>query len=127
LRVVLKEFPVLGDGSVEAAQVAVAVNLVAPDKYFDYHDAMLAERGQVNGERAKAVAEDVGIDPGKLAEAMKSDEVKATINEVYDLAAKLALTGTPSYVTAKEVIVGAVGTDALKQKIEEARCGQPSC
>jgi protein-disulfide isomerase len=127
LRVVLKEFPVLGEGSVEAAKVAVAVNMVAHDRYFDYHDAMLAERGQVNGERALAVAEELGIDKAKLTEAMKSPEVKATIDEVYDLAAKLALSGTPSYVTAKEVVVGAVGFDALKQKLDLARCDQPSC
>ncbi|HZP19283.1 MAG TPA: DsbA family protein [Bauldia sp.] len=127
LRVVLKEFPVLGEGSVEAAQVAVAVNMVAPEKYLDYHDAMLSERGQVNGERAMEVAEELGIDKAKLAEAMKSDEIKATINEVYDLAAKLALSGTPSYVTPKEVVVGAVGYEALKQKIDEVRCGQPTC
>ena len=127
LRVVLKEFPVLGDGSVEAANVAVAVNIVAPDKYWAFHDAMLTERGQANGEKAIAVAEEVGIDKAALMKAMQSPEVKATIAESYDLANKLALTGTPSYVTAKEVVVGAVGYDALKEKIGVARCGQPTC
>jgi len=127
LRVVLKEFPVLGDGSVEAANVAVAVNMVAPDKYWAFHDAMLTERGQANGEKAIAVAEEVGIDKAALMKAMQSPEVKATIAESYDLANKLALTGTPSYVTAKEVVVGAVGYDALKEKIGVARCGQPTC
>jgi len=58
---------------------------------------------------------------------MKSPEVKATIGEAYDLAAKLQLTGTPSYVTAKEVIVGAIGYDGLKEKIGQARCGAASC
>ena len=38
-----------------------------------------------------------------------------------------ALSGTPSYVTQKEVIVGAVGFDALKEKIDQARCGAPTC
>jgi protein-disulfide isomerase len=127
LRVVLKEFPVLGDGSVEAANVAVAVNIVAPDKYWAFHDAMLTERGQANGEKAIAVAEEIGIDKAKLMAAMKSPEIKATIAESYDLANKLALTGTPSYVTPKEVVVGAVGYDALKEKIGVARCGQPTC
>src|SRR5262245_46357893 len=51
LRIVMKEFPVLGDGSLEAAQVGIAVHLIAPDKYAEFHDAMLGERGQVNGER----------------------------------------------------------------------------
>jgi protein-disulfide isomerase len=127
LRVVLKEFPVLGEGSVEAANVAGAVNLVAPDKYWQFHDTLLMERGQANGDKALAVAEDIGIDKAKLMKAMQSPEVKATIAESYDLANKLSLTGTPSYVTAKEVVVGAVGYDALKEKIGMARCGQPTC
>jgi protein-disulfide isomerase len=127
LRIVMKEFPVLGDGSVEAAQVGIAVHMTAPDKYSAFHDAMLGERGQVNGERALAVAEEIGLDRGKLQDAMKAAEVKATIGEVYDLASKLALTGTPSYVTAKEVVVGAVGYETLKEKIGQARCGAPTC
>jgi protein-disulfide isomerase len=128
LRFVLKEFPVLGDGSVEAAHVGAAVNLIASDKYFAFHDALIAERGQVNGARALAVAEELGLDVAKLREAMGSDEVKNTIAEVYDLANKLSLTGTPSYVTPREVVVGAVGYDALKASIEEVRaCATTGC
>ena len=56
LRLVLKQFPVLGPGSVEAAKVAVAVQMTAPEKYADFHDAMLGEPGQVNGAKALAVA-----------------------------------------------------------------------
>src|SRR5438067_1000422 len=62
VRVVLKEFPVLGDGSVQAAQVGVAVHLVAPDKYFAFHDALIREKGQIDGERALAIAGEVGVD-----------------------------------------------------------------
>jgi protein-disulfide isomerase len=128
LRFVLKEFPVLGDGSVEAAHVGAAVNVIAPDKYFAFHDALIAERGQINGERALAVAGGLGLDVAKLREAMTTDEVKNTIAEVYDLANKLSLTGTPSYVTPREVVVGAVGYDALKASIEEVRaCATTEC
>ncbi len=66
LRVVLKEFPVLGEGSVQAAKVSVAVKLTAPDKYADFHDALMAENGQVDGERALAVAKEIGLDPEAL-------------------------------------------------------------
>jgi protein-disulfide isomerase len=129
LKVVLKEFPVLGDGSVEAARVGIAVQMTAPDKYAAFHDELLGEPGQVNGERALAVAEDLGLDIEAIKARIDSDEVKATISEVYDLAGKLNLTGTPSYVTHKEVVVGAVGYDALKAKLEEARtaCGTATC
>jgi protein-disulfide isomerase len=121
LKVVLKEFPVLGDGSIEASQVSIAVRVIAPDKAGEFHDALIAQSGQVNGEVALAVAEELGLDRGKLEEAMNSDEVKDTITEVYALAQQLALTGTPSYVTSGEVVIGAVGYDALKEKIATAR------
>ncbi len=118
LRIVLKQFPVLGPGSVEAAKVAVALQMTAPEKYADFHDAMLEEPGQVDGAKALAVAQSLGIDPEALKAKLDSDEVKANIAESYTLANKLNLTGTPSYVTHKEVVVGAVGYDTLKAKIE---------
>jgi protein-disulfide isomerase len=129
LRVVLKEFPVLGPGSVDAAKVSVAVRMVAPEKYLAFHDALLSEPGKVDGARALAVAEDLGIDTAALQANIESDEVKATIAESYSLADKLNLTGTPSYVTHNEVVVGAVGFDTLKQKVADAResCKTATC
>jgi protein-disulfide isomerase len=121
LRVVLKEFPILGDGSVQAAQIAVAVLLTSPDKYPAFHDELISEKGAVDGDKALAVAEDIGLDPAVLRAKADSDEVKANINEVRDLAQKLDLTGTPSYVTASAVVVGAVGYDNLKMEIAKAR------
>jgi protein-disulfide isomerase len=121
LRVVLKEFPILGDGSVQAAQIAVAVLLTSPDKYPAFHDELISEKGAVDGDKALAVAQDIGLDPAVLRAKADSDEVKANINEVRDLAQKLDLTGTPSYVTASAVVVGAVGYDNLKAEIAKAR------
>ncbi|HVY20873.1 MAG TPA: DsbA family protein [Bauldia sp.] len=121
LRVVLKEFPILGDGSVAAAQVAVAVLLTAPDKYAAFHEALITEKGQVDGDKALAVAADLGLDAEMLKTKANSDEAKANINEVRDLAEKLDLTGTPSYATKLKVVVGAVGMDNLKAEIKAAR------
>lgn len=128
LRMVLKEFPVLGEGSVEAARVSAAVNIMAPEKFAEFHDTLLLGPGRIDGDRALAVAEEMGLDIAEIRELSSSDEVRATIEESYVLAEKLSLTGTPSYVTGKEVVVGAVGFDTLKAKIEEARdCGLASC
>lgn len=121
LRVVLKEFPILGDGSVAAAQIAVAVLMTAPEKYADFHNALITEKGQVDGDKALAVAADLGLDPETLKAKANSDEAKANINEVRDLAEKLDLTGTPSYATKLKVVVGAVGLDNLKAEIKAAR------
>ncbi|MFS8037891.1 DsbA family protein [Xanthobacter sp. AM11] len=121
LRVVLKEFPVLGQGSVEAAQVAVAVRLAAPDKYMAFHQALLGSRGQVDRAKALQVAKDVGIDPAAIQKQATSPELNATLDESMKIAEALALNGTPSYVVGDQVVIGAVGFDKLKAAVGEAR------
>jgi len=123
LRVVLKEFPVLGPGSVEAAQVAVAVRMQDKDgkKYLEFHQKMLTSRGQADRARALAVAKEVGLDMGRLEKDMASDEAKETIDENLKMAEALGLNGTPSYVIGTDVVVGAVGLTALKEKVAAAR------
>jgi protein-disulfide isomerase len=129
LKVVLKEFPVLGPQSAEAAQVAVAVRMQDKTgaKYLEFHQKLLASRGQADKARALAAAKDVGLDMARLEKDMASDEVKATVDENTKLAEALGLNGTPSYVVGSEVVVGAVGLDALKQKVNTARCGAATC
>ncbi|MGZ8389598.1 MAG: DsbA family protein [Rhodoplanes sp.] len=129
LRVVLKEFPVLGEGSVDAARVAVAANMQdkGGKKYFELHQKLLANRGPVDKARALAAAKEVGLDVARIERDMASDEVRATIAESIKLAEALGLNGTPSYVIGDDVVIGAVGHDALKQKVSWARCGQITC
>jgi protein-disulfide isomerase len=128
LRVVLKEFPVLGPGSVEAARVAVAVRMQDKGKkYFDFHQRLLNGRGQADKARALQAAKDAGFDVARIEKDMNSDEVKVSLEESMKLAEALGLNGTPSYVVGEDVVVGAVGLDALKQKVNIARCGKTTC
>jgi protein-disulfide isomerase len=127
LRVVLKEFPVLGQGSVEAAQVAIAVNEVAPEKYLEFHRQMFALKRPADGSTALAVAKEVGIDEAALEATLEKPVVQETVDEVYSLAQTLGLTGTPSYVVGDDVVMGAVGYPRLKQHINVARCGEVVC
>ena len=129
LRVVLKEFPVLGPGSQEAAQVAIAARMQdkSGKKYFDFHQRLLSGRGQADRARALAAAKEAGFDMAKLERDMASPEVKATIEENMKLAEQLGLNGTPSYVVGSDVVVGAVELEALKGKVKAARCTTASC
>jgi protein-disulfide isomerase len=129
LKVVLKEFPVLSEGSVEAAKVAVAVRMQDPtgQKYLDFHQKLLGGRGPADKARAMAAAKDAGLDTAKIEKDMQSPEVKATIEENFKLAEDMGMNGTPSYVIGKQVVVGAVGLDGLKEKIDMARCGKAAC
>jgi protein-disulfide isomerase len=123
LKFVLKEFPVLGEGSVEAARVAVAARMqdATGKKYVEFHQKLLGGRGGADKTRALAVAKEVGLDMSRLERDMGSDEVKQTIEENMKLAEALGVSGTPSYVVGEEVVVGAVGLDALREKIGAER------
>jgi protein-disulfide isomerase len=121
LKVVLKEFPILGEGSVEAARVAIAVRMQDPSKYLAFHEALLGGRGPANKETALAAAKSAGLDTARIETDMESDEIKTTLEEDAKLARDLALSGTPSYVIGKNVVVGAVGMAALDDQIKAAR------
>jgi protein-disulfide isomerase len=129
LKVVLKEFPVLSDGSVEAAKVAVAVRMQDPGgaKYLDFHQRLLGGRGPADKARALAAAKEAGLDVARIEKDMASPEARATIEENFKLAESMGMNGTPSYVIGKQVVVGAIGLDGLKEKIGVARCGKATC
>jgi protein-disulfide isomerase len=129
LKVVLKEFPVLGPGSVEAAQVAVAARLQDPSgkKYLDFHQKLLGGRGQADKAHAMAAAKEAGFDMARLEKDIGSPEVRATLEENFKLAEDMGMNGTPSYVIGKQVVIGAVGLESLKEKIGVARCGKATC
>jgi protein-disulfide isomerase len=130
LKFVLKEFPVLGEGSVQAAQVAVAVRMqdkTGGKKYLEFHQKLLGGRGAADKARALAVAKEVGMNMAQIDKDMASPEVKATLEESRVMAEALGLNGTPSYIVGPDVVVGAVGLPALQERINIARCGKASC
>jgi protein-disulfide isomerase len=129
LKVVFKEFPVLGPGSIEAAKVAVAVRMQDKGgKYVEFHRLLLGGRGEANKERALAAAKEAGLDMVRIDKDLQSPEIADTLNESAKLAESLGLSGTPTFVIADELVIGAQGYDALKGKIDAVRkCGKATC
>ena len=129
LRIVLKEMPVLSQGSMEAAQVAAALAMQdkSGKRYLDFHQKLLTGRGQVDKARALAVAKEAGADMTRLEKDMTGPEVKTALEESFKLAEAFNIQGTPSYVIGNEVLVGAVGLKELQGKINTARCGKATC
>jgi len=129
LKIVLKEFPVLGEGSVQAAQVAVAVRMQdkTGKKYIDFHTKLLGGRGPADKAHALAAAKEAGFDVARIEKDMQSAEIKDTIEENMKLAEGLGLNGTPSYIFPSEVVIGAVGVAALRGRVNNARCGKETC
>ena len=123
LKVVLKEYPVLGPGSLEAAQVAVAARMQdkTGKKYLDFHQRLLGGRGPADKAHALAAAKDAGFDMARLEKDLASDEVRETLKESMKVADAIGLNGTPSYIIGSDVVVGAQGFDVLKEKVDAAR------
>jgi protein-disulfide isomerase len=129
LHVVLKDFPVLGPGSVEAAKVASAArNQLPGERFWQFHNKLLGMHGPVGKAEALAVAREMGLDMDRLNKDMESPEIVAGLQEVMGMADSLQINGTPSFVVGQEVVVGAVGYDQLKEKIDAVhKCGHSVC
>ncbi|MDP9085349.1 MAG: DsbA family protein [Pseudomonadota bacterium] len=114
LRVVFRELPILGPNSVTAARVALAASKAG--KFSAYHDGLYAE-GLPTPEAIAAVAGKLGV-PGAAQEV---PEYEAELRRNFQLAGQLGATGTPLFVIGNRVINAAVGYDALKKAVDDAR------
>lgn len=129
LRVVLKDFPILGADSVETAHVATAARMqLPPAKFWEFHKKLLSTRGHIGKAQALAAAKEVGADLDRLEKDSNSPETLAALKEVATLAEQLKFDGTPSWVIGKEAIVGGLPFAQLKAKVDNMhKCGKTSC
>lgn len=121
VRYVFKEFPILGQESVDAARVALAVFVVDPDAYLPFHAELMQSRGTVDRAKALQVAAEMGIDPVKLEDAMADPRIDAALRSNLELARQIDIRGTPAFVIGDEVLPGAVGLETLQELVAGAR------
>lgn len=121
LRIVLKEYPILSEASVEAAKIGIALRMQdkTGKKYLSFHERLL-NGGTANTETAIAAARAAGADMGRLGRDLTSGEIQATLSETFNLGTKLGINGTPSYVVGDRLIVGKVGEAALADAVKTA-------
>ena len=119
LRVVYKEWPILGKDSVYASRVALAA--VKQGKYDVFHSAMMATQGQINEEVILKVANSVGLDVAKIKADMNTAEIEDILTRNKNLAEALGIHGTPAWVIGDEMIAGAVDIATMKAKIAAVR------
>jgi len=128
LRFVMKEFPIFGPASQGAHIVSMALHRIAPDKYPEFHARLLGGEGQADEAAALEIALSLGVDEAALRRAMEDPGIGEALRRTYDLADRLQISGTPSYVIGGEVIAGAVGRQILSQKLEVAQsCENGAC
>ena len=121
IRLIYKEFPILGPPSVYAARAAIAS--LPGEKYLPFHNALMEARGALTEERVLFIAEDVGLDPEAVETDMKSGKGRADeiIARNFDLADALKITGTPAFVIGDTVIRGAVDMSTFVDVIADVR------
>jgi len=119
LRYVIKEYPILGDSSVYAAKAALAAKM--QDKYFEMHVSLMQSRGGLSKDKIMAIAQQIGLDTGKLEKDIESDEIKQALQRNFILGQSLGISGTPAFIIGDEIIPGAIGLDQLEAKVEGAR------
>lgn len=128
VRFVLKELPILGPDSLAAHKVSAAFRDLAPEKYGEFHRALLGAEGRATEESAIAVASGLGVSEADIRKTMTEKPHDDAVREAYSLANDLGITGTPSYVLGQEMVFGAVGADDLREKIANVRsCGKATC
>jgi protein-disulfide isomerase len=119
LRIVYKEFPVLGPASVYASRMALAARIQG--KYAAFHDAMMAAKGQITEETILKVAKAAGVDLDKAKADMHAPEIEDQLKRNYTLAQELDIQGTPAFVVGNKLIPGATDIDNLKKLVAAAR------
>ena len=128
VRFVLKELPILGPDSLDAHRVSNAVRLIAHEKYGEFHRALLGSTGTATEESAIKVAAALGISEADIRKSMAENPNDQLVRDAYTLATNLGVTGTPTYIVGNEALFGAVGDDALQEKIANVRaCGKSTC
>lgn len=119
LRIVYKEFPILGPDSVFAAKAALAAE--RQGKYAAFHKALFATRTRVSEAVVLKVAAEAGLDVARLKTDMQQPEIQASIDRNMKLAQALKINGTPGFVVGDRIFPGATDLATMKSLIEQAR------
>ena len=118
VRVIWKEFPILGPVSEFAAAASMAAQ--RQGRYLAVHTATMGEP-ELTEERVIEIAQAVGLDAQRLLEDMKDPAIEAHLRENRALAQRLGIEGTPAFVVGGTLVPGAIGIEQMRQIIAEAR------
>ncbi|MCE2687678.1 MAG: DsbA family protein [Rickettsiales bacterium] len=122
IKIVYKEYPVLGPNSEELSHIALAVNMIQPKLYKEFHDKLMSSKVS-SKEEALKIAEEVGIKADKITTIL--DKEKEQISKIIEanrkLASEIGANGTPAFIIGDEFIPGMLDLETLKAKISQAR------
>ncbi len=121
IRLIMKEFPILGPQSIQAARAALAA--AKQGKYEEFHWTLMLKPGDMSDPHIRTVARELGLDVERLEADMKSKEIENMIRRNRGLATALAIRGTPAFVIGNTLVPGAIDLSAIKRLVAAARAG----
>jgi len=122
IRMVVKEYPILGEESILAARAAIAVQITEGDEaYEQFHDTLMRENGPLTELSLPLIAERLGFDSTKMVETMNSSLVTQIIQTNRSLGQQMQVSGTPTYVIGTQMLRGYVPLAGMQQIVDEAR------
>lgn len=119
IRVVYKEFPILGPNSIMASKAAIAS--MRQGKYLPFHDALMASKGNLDETAIYSLAKDANLDVERLKQDMSDPAIDKLVAKNKELAKVLDIDGTPGFIIGEQIIRGASDEATLKQAIAQAR------
>ncbi len=119
VKLIYKEFPILGQDSAEVSKIALASHLQG--KYVPFHNALMDSKERPSVEVALKIAKEVGLDVEKLKKDMGSEKIQKTIQNNRDVAEAMGARGTPTFVIGGKLYPGALPVEQLKKAVAEVR------
>jgi protein-disulfide isomerase len=119
IRLVMKEFPILGPESMVAARMALAAE--KQGKYEELHFAMMTVSGKLTEAKAFKIAEKIDLDMDQLRRDMEAPEIDAMLQRNFALAQALQINGTPAFVIGDEVVRGAIDMGTMREIVGRTR------
>lgn len=122
IRLIYKEFPILGDSSLQSSRFAVAVKqLAGAQAYAQVHDALIALKPDPTPKLLSRLAGSLGLDGAAIVDHMSADSVTREIAATRALAQALGISGTPTFVMQDQLLRGYLPLEAMQSLVAEKR------
>lgn len=121
VRLVLKEFPILGPDSTFTAKAALSILVYQNEFYEEFNDSLMRHSGPVNDRTMSRVAKDIGADPALMLAHMDDPVVTQMITKNHVLGQRMQISGTPTFVIGPEMVRGFLPQAGMQQYVDAAR------
>lgn len=122
IRIITKEFPILGEASMQSSRFAIAAKQLAGEEaYKAANDALIAMRSDANTVTLTRLAKSLDLDADAIIAHMESDDVSREIQQTRELAQRLRITGTPTFVLQDEMLRGYLPLKEMQRLVAQKR------